>query len=77
MDATGHKDTNKDHFCDTCGKENITDHDYVNGLCSHCGAMDPTICINCDLDLDGDIDANDLTMHARYIAGIITDWEQE
>ena len=30
-----------------------------------------------DLDLDGDVDAYDLTKHARYVGGIITDWEQD
>ena len=35
----------KKAVCSTCGKEygDYADHDYVNGVCSVCGAKDPSV----------------------------------
>ena len=30
--------TDNDHNCDVCGTENVTEHNYVDGICSVCGA---------------------------------------
>ena len=30
-----------DHNCDVCGAENVTEHNYVDGICD-CGAIEPT-----------------------------------
>lgn len=56
-----------------CVDENgyLQQHCYENGFCAGCGA------VLGDLDLDGDVDAYDLTKHARFVGGIITDWSQE
>ena len=44
-------------------------HDFTNGDCV-CGAKKPAAGMKGDVDLDGDVDAYDLTMLARHIGGI-------
>ena len=48
-----------DDYVDATGE-----HCYENGVCVSCGTMLG------DLDLDGDVDAQDLTILARHVAGI-------
>ena len=44
ISATGHTDvtTDNDHRCDVCGTENVTEHDYTDGVCN-CGAEEPSL----------------------------------
>ena len=49
------------------------DHIYENGTgatCNGCGASNPQYTVLGDLDLDGDVDAYDLTLLARHVGGI-------
>ena len=54
----------------SCGDSYVSDyvdslgHIYVNGVCTGCGA------VLGDLNADGDVDAEDLTILARHVAGI-------
>ena len=53
-------------------------HSYVNGICTACGANDPlsgsdgTAYAPGDLNLDGNVDSDDLTLLARHVGGIET-----
>ena len=42
ISALGHTDVNtdNDHNCDVCGVENVTEHNYVDGICD-CGEKEP------------------------------------
>ena len=34
--------TDDNHNCDVCGAENVTEHNYVDGICDDCGAKEST-----------------------------------
>lgn len=57
--------TDRDHLCDDslCGKQ-VGDHNFVGGDCN-CGEG-----LRGDLNLDGIVDLDDLTLLARHVAGI-------
>ena len=52
------------NFVDTSIALPQKQHSYQNGICTGCGI------VLGDLDLDGDVDAQDLTILARHVAGI-------
>lgn len=56
--------------CGSCGTADPEDtpHEFIDGSCI-CGAEKPKG-VRGDLDLDGDVDAYDLTMLARHVSGI-------
>lgn len=63
------------YTCDNNAEHTRSDdpaaHVYVEGLCEKCGAVDPLAgFMKGDVNVDGEIDANDLTALARHIAGI-------
>ena len=76
-DELGHAHTYVDNgddthhvVCDSCGmvlREYVA-HEFVDGECA-CGAEQPGGLLG-DLDLDGDVDAYDLTLLARHVGGI-------
>ena len=61
--------------CD-CGQRETLEvpaagHRFENGTCTACGEADPNqVTMKGDLDLDGNVDAEDLTLLARHVAGI-------
>jgi len=77
VDALGHEwayrdngDDTHDLFCITCGtvEQDDESHSFTDGSCI-CGAEEPMGILG-DLDLDGDVDAADLTALARHVGGI-------
>ena len=68
-----HKDSpdDDDHLCDHCRGEEILekchDGDDADYNCDICGAELPS---TGDVDLDGGVDADDLTLLARHVGGI-------
>ena len=58
------------HECCDILIDDLVEHTYTNGFCA-CGAKEPVPAgMKGDLDLDGDVDAADLTLLAQHVAGI-------
>ena len=70
----GKDETTHWSICGECNQKianTSASHDFASGDCV-CGAEAPTTALLGDLDLDGVVDANDLTLLAQHVAGIFS-----
>ncbi len=64
------------HTCSVCGNtytDSIipaTGHNFIRGVCTVCGAVDPSV-LKGDLNLDGQITSADTVMMARYLIDLV------